>query len=263
MEKKKKWANALFIGLFIVGVFLSLPLAIYISDHPGSIAGKIVFAMAKFSGGFNGKDNFSAIAFGAFFLIFLANVLIWALFLKPIEIFGRNFWKAYLAMFRSLNPRYTTTRFGWNYGIAKILLEDLKSEDVQPEFKEEIARLVQARLDKMAELDPESPLLKEVAGEFYNVKTETTPDTEISFELKEWKELANKVDESEAEEESAGKRSYVYAGVVVLFVIGMTFIGLQAIFGKGATAEGLFDIIIGLVFGSCAIKRCVPRKNKG
>ena len=114
----------------------------------------------------------------------------------------------------------------------------------------------------MVELDFDSPFTKEIAGEFYNIKTEQGPDTAISSELKQWESLSEIVKESEAEEDKKGQRSYVYAGVAIIFMIGIIFIGVQEILKKGAVWGGLLDIIGGIIFGPYVIKKSLPYRKK-
>jgi len=238
--KSKSGLNVSILGfgiLLVISIFLTPILAGCIKHNSffGLLALKITSVFSR-----NPDRN---IGLGIFFILLLLDCFVCCFVLKPAEIYGKDLGRFYLALIRSLNPFYKTTKFARNYQKAKFSLHVLKRTN-NKRYTDYLITVIERKMEQMHKLDPESPLLKEFAGEFYNVKTDLSADTPISSELKEWVGLTKKISDDVKEERKSQKIGIGY----LILGLGMGFgliISALTIDERKLGIKPIFSILLG------------------
>lgn len=231
------------VAALLISVVITLPLFVcYIQDNPQSFLGSFIFKLIKLI------NEANLVTIGIYFLLLVTviGIIMWFLFLS---IENPIFFKIPLFAIRSLNPKYKTTQFRWNYAIVKDMIGALKKKET-PAFihifakmrgitREEerehyfylLIRNIEARMDRLVDIDPESPLLKELASEFYNIKVEMGKDTIISDELKQWGKIGKSLSDHESKTPRVSLKA-ITLGIVLGSVIALGAITILILIRK-------------------------------
>ena len=218
----KKIGNGVIV-LLISSMFISLGLINYSMDNPNSFVGHYVLKSAAQSESESSVSNLSKILPNIFIICFIILVVIFL----PVVVYGKNYFKFVYLNFAFWNPFLRASKFLRLYSKALFSLGIVESNRANKEelLKKRIysirslmenrgmseddafeywfinirKRKIEKCLDKMRQMDNDSPLITEIERGLYKTPKKELPETEISLKVKGWIELNRKINK-EAEE---------------------------------------------------------------